>query len=604
VDASAGELDPPTEPVPVQGVAGATSRAAAADESKSLAPPEGRVFTTPSDDIVASVIMSARFAMSSRAYTLALSLGFAAVVALQLLGSFDRQPYDDAWFFKRFAINLVDQGTLAWNASDGPVYGNTSQLVQLPATVVTALARDHYAAAMRIILAAALLLGFVLMLRHAAREREDSAAAVALIFASPVVLFTVLSGMETALVLLALAWFLWILPATGSRGVGLIAAPAAMVGIYLLRPDAIVLAGLAWAWDRLIVRRQIPWREGLAFAALFGCSLLALKLFYGTALPLSFYLKSGAFTVYSETFIEMSVPTKRSHAALLLITALPLVYVAVQRLSRQNLGYLIAAAAFVGYHYVSTVEVMGGHARFYAPAVPLIAAAALPALGALAAPRRWPLHGSFLLAYTGLVAWLLRAEILPNDGFWIIERVQVAHYAGYVLGAWILIAVAPRRPRSAAFAILAVAAVSVAIAHPPRAPSFPSDEAYLDAQLRQRSGFRDIRELGRCLGDDIGIYHSEIGLPGVMYPRAHITDLAALMTPQLAFGDASFDDLCLADEPEVIYLPHRNYDWLNREIRESECLRGYRQVRGDSSSPLYLRADLVADYRQCAPRRH
>jgi hypothetical protein len=57
-----------------------------------------------------------------------------AVFALHTLGQMAVDPWDDALFFKRFALNTLDHGVAAWNLSDGPVHGNTTQLFQLLST--------------------------------------------------------------------------------------------------------------------------------------------------------------------------------------------------------------------------------------------------------------------------------------------------------------------------------------------------------------------------------------------------------------------------------------------------------------------------------------
>ncbi|HEY2732687.1 MAG TPA: hypothetical protein VGI70_01820, partial [Polyangiales bacterium] len=129
--------------------------------------------------------------------------GYGALLATITLGGIDRPPYDDSYFFKRFALNLLDHGVFAWNVSDGPVYGNTSQLFQLIVVAVTSLTRTHTLLALRVLLACTLLCGFAISLRTSLRRGSLIASAVG--FCSPVVLFSVLSGMETAVVFAGLA---------------------------------------------------------------------------------------------------------------------------------------------------------------------------------------------------------------------------------------------------------------------------------------------------------------------------------------------------------------------------------------------------------------
>ncbi|HET6610637.1 MAG TPA: hypothetical protein VFG83_01555, partial [Kofleriaceae bacterium] len=283
------------------------------------------------------------------------------------------------------------------------------------------------------------------------------------------------------------------------------------------------------------------------------------------------------------------------------VVSLPVVYLSLWRLDRKNAGLLVAALVFLAFHYFSTIEVMGGHARFYAPAIPLVAAAAMTGSDRPPSWRRLGFHLVFAIAYTVLVWWLFQHRWIPDNKVWNINRVAPALYVAYVAGAWLLV-LSPRKLAGAAtYAILFVSMVGLWVAHPFSTRTIPSDEAYLAAELGHRSGFHGIDRLARCIGPNIAIYHSEIGLPGVAMPEAEITDLVGLMTPAFAFGDVSFDDYCLADPPEAIFLPHRNYKRLRHAVQSSQCLRGYVRIT-KGGSPLYIRRDLMATLRACPGR--
>src|SRR5690606_40409881 len=88
---------------------------------------------------------------------------FAGVVAYVLVVGMETSVYDDALFFKRFARNFSNHGVFAWNAEEGPVHGNTSQLFQGLATGVAALAGGWYLLATKTLLARLLLCAFALL---------------------------------------------------------------------------------------------------------------------------------------------------------------------------------------------------------------------------------------------------------------------------------------------------------------------------------------------------------------------------------------------------------------------------------------------------------
>ncbi len=95
-----------------------------------------------------------------------------------------------------------------------------------------------------------------------------------------------------------------------------------------------------------------------------------------------------------------------------------------------------------------------------------------------------------------------------------------------------------------------------------------------------------------------------MGLPGLRFQHGKVTDLAGLLSPRWLFRETSFEQACTSERPEAIFLPHKNYQALNAEIQASPCLRGYRRVVSDSSSPLYVRRDLAPQFGACAHSRN
>ena len=533
----------------------------------------------------------------SRRLFLVLTVGYAVVVALQLFGMLGREPYDDSYFFKRFGYNFLEHGVLAWNVSDGPVHGNTSQLFQLVGIAMTALAPDYYMVATRMLMGVCLIAAYACMLRLAARNRSEMLPTLAL--CSIPVLFTMISGMETPLLLLGLAIFLLLLGSRDPLWGHWAAVPLCIVALYLLRPDSILLTGTAFAWHHLVGQRRIPWKEGILLCAALGGTLLLLDLYYGSAFPLSFYLKSSFISVYDNAFIAMSHDEKQVYALFFGVIALPLLYVALHRLDRSSLGLLAAAAVFVLYHWFSTIEIMGMHARFYVPALPFVTAAAMLPLRAWGHRGRMLMHLGFLIAYTALVATLVRKGMLPNHKGWSLGQVPVAMYMGYVASAWGLLLAARGYRRVAPAVVLVATAAGLWVGHPFDVTKLPRDEAYLSLHRSHCTSYRGLERLVECIGTDINVYHSEIGLPGITFLDGKVTDMVGLMNSEFVFEGLSFDAYCSRDEPEAIFLPHSNYRLLNAEIKRSQCLRGYTRMVEHSSSPLYLRNDLVRAYRHC-----
>jgi hypothetical protein len=522
------------------------------------------------------------------------ALGYAALVALFTFATLGHEPYDDAYFFKRFALNALDHGVLAWNVADGPVYGVTSQLFQALALAVAALTRDHWMLAMRLLLAALLVTAFAILL--ATTRRFDRGVAAAVAFCSPVALHSATSGMETALCFALLAGLLWLLLDERGRNRHWGWAPLLVFLIWLTRPDATLLALPPLIFVRWSERGRPPLRELALVGAAIGFSLGVFKLYYGTALPLPFYAKQLLLSPYDAHFLELSAQVQRLRFGGFLLVALPLALVALLRRDRTNLALLGAVLVFEAYHLATTIEVMGMHGRFYAPALPLLALAAARGADALS-PRSALL---FAAIYGGTFAALATASWLPTARSGL-DGVHLAYHGVSALGALLLFGplFMPRLAHWRSPALMAALAAAIVIADPPRWRAPPSDAEYLDLHVSRFTVYRGIHALRHCFGDAITVYHSEIGVPGLFFAGGKVVDQAGLMSKEWLFRRQSFDVLCAADRPEAIFLPHKNYRDLNAEIGRGSCIRGYRRVVEESSSPLYVRADLTARYADC-----
>ncbi|MFT5582701.1 MAG: hypothetical protein ACI9VR_000277 [Cognaticolwellia sp.] len=531
-------------------------------------------------------------------------LGFSAVVAALLLSRGTLPPYDDAFFFGRFAQNLLNHGVYAWNPVDGPVHGNTSQLFQLLVTGVSAAAGPYTVSATR------LLLGGCLVVAGVVHGRRWGWLTGALTFMGPVALATAVSGMETALVLALGAWFVSALSASPASDRG--SAPEhprskvlpvlLAIALFTARPDtALLTLGSLGLWGLSGERPLALARLTPAVAAL-GGMLAALALFrvgYGTAFPLSFYLKSGLTEVYDPAFLAISRSSKLRHLAFFGVAVAPLI-VLLSRNLRRSWRLAAPAALFLAYHLVATVDVMGLFARFFAPALPWLGAAAAVNLAEHQARGRpaWVWGG--WIGVGGLVAAGVAYGWLPDNDGWAIGRAPPVLYAA----AWTagLVLLVPGRPvialRGAGILGIAVAAVLAGAPGPRwRTAEVPTDETLAKALIAETSSWRGLEQLRRCLGPELHVYHSEIGVPGVLLPESRITDLGGLMNPALALDGVDADAMCLQDQPDAVFLPHRNYTVLNTVLSEGACLTGYTRVVKRSSSPLFVRNDRLNEYR-------
>ena len=531
---------------------------------------------------------------------------YLGLVALYWASGTAIEAWDDSYFFKRIGLHILEHGSASWNPQEGPVYGNTSQLFQLLALVPLVIAEDYYIALMKLVLAAASLLLFVLLCRAGRRlyPKEPLALGIAFLMASsPLLLLLMHSGMETipALAMLALNLLCIIGNDESRRGNVLVVATTVLV--YLIRPDALLISIVVVASYYLLQERRVPWRLALYCALALGATLLLMYLYFGTAFPLSFHLKSRALTTYSDHFASLDMRGKRKNIVSLLLMAAPLLYIAGHGKGWWRTSLVLSFFAFVSYHYLSTVEIMSYRARFYLPGLVPLAFAAMASATRFRETSRWPISLAFCAAHLLLIHYFFDQRMIWVMKEGLTSRVPLALYLSYGIGSGVLLVAGKF---SGKLASGAVALVTLVGAH--RGLDFPKklrllpDRVLIHKQVVRYTTVRGIESVVACMQQPLHLYHTEIGVPGLVFDKSVITDMAGLMDREIAFEGLNFQARCAEDDPDLIFLPHRNYAVLRTEIAKSACIKNYLRVVKDSSSPLYLRKDLVPGFLECAKR--
>lgn len=519
--------------------------------------------------------------------------------------------WDDALFFQRIASNLLHHHVAAWNVSDGPVHGSTSQLFQFVAAFVLAVAPGWYQLATKVLLGGCLFATALFCARFVVR-RTGAAGVVVLVcgLCAPPFLALIASGMETLLALAVLSAFFAFLPASGSRWLG----PFVGVGVaavWAARPDLLLLLPLPCAallWERgLPLQRQ----RGLLIGGLWGAAGLGLLLAlfwwgYGAAFPLSFHLKTHWLSSYDAAYRALSQEGERRELLTFCLLLLPFALLGLFRADALGRALLASALLFLAYHQLSTVAVMGYHARFQLPAaVPVLLAAGL------GWPRFLTWAGARVAAGGLLLLWLPFFALAWQRGW--IERTEVDFYLGWLTAPQYLAFVVPTavlfglvvvNASWRAWWVVPVAALFASLVGGFQLPPDQRDAAGLTRIASRMWALTGLYEVKRCLPEPLHLYHSELGVTGVLFADSKLTDLSGLMNPKLVFERPAFDSYCLADLPDVLFLPHRTHVRFNQEIAASECLKRYvhpERIQG-SSSTLYLRADRLAEFERCPPR--
>lgn len=523
----------------------------------------------------------------------------------------DATAYDDSYFYKRFGLHWLEHGVFAWNVEDGAVYGCTSQLFQGLTAFVLLWTRAYYVVAIKVVNALCLLAAGAWLMdagrRSTARPLEGAWLAI-LAFDTPLVLTTVHTGMETAFVLMLLAAILHRASASARGRPGVKEAALTLV-VYAARPDAALIVAVFFAGRACLLERTVPWAYVAFLATGLAGILAAFNAYYGSPLPLSFAMKTAALALYDAEFVALSRPNKLHHAAAASVFALPLLWIAIRgcrqdaasRARAATIAALIAASVLLfAYQFVFTTEIMGYRSRFYVPGfVPLIVAATLAWDRWRACSRREQLAVTFGWGFVVIVAYL--AAVVPTASGAREASIPWPIYAGWCSALALFMS-----RGSVPFGHRHQIAITVALLaglvgwKPPRLPRVMNDDAFMVRHSREVTVFRGLFDVRRCLPNARVVYHSEMGVPGLVLAHARLVDLAGILSRETGVDSTPIGDLCRRDRPEAIFLPHKVYRRRNQELRDSGCLRDYIRVVERSSSPLYIRRDLHEPFLGCA----
>ncbi|HEX3774595.1 MAG TPA: hypothetical protein VHV51_09035, partial [Polyangiaceae bacterium] len=264
--------------------------------------------------------------------------GIALVLALLyvLFVDLDATPFDDSFFFKRFALNALHGAGFSWNPSDGPVYGLTSQLFGWLALPLDALFPEHFVIASKVLSAFAFAALLALTLRFAARagvNRRDAGLLALLAFGTPLTLLAVHTGMETTLCLALIALALSATEPTLSAALTLL--------VYSCRPDAALIPALAFIVEGRSDTRRVA-RYALVLGALLALWLTCCRVYYGTALPLPFYAKTAGLSGFGGELRAAGLRDKLGHLSLFCAFSAPLAWIAWRGRSPRISALLVA----------------------------------------------------------------------------------------------------------------------------------------------------------------------------------------------------------------------------------------------------------------------
>jgi hypothetical protein len=512
-----------------------------------------------------------------RLYNIAAAVLLAKVagVWLQDLWAAQRKPllFDDAYMFARYAANVRHGLGISWNLDGVHTYGQTSPLWGLVVLVLSYLPVSTWKmltlGSWMCSIGAVIALAWAVA-KNARNEFMSSTWRVLPLVALPLADTLVFSanevtGMETMLATLLSAVFVG-LALSWRRGVGRpeVAALAGLL-LFLTRPESAIAVLLLPVLLFLLLpgptlsRRSVATLLGVFLAGVL-LELIACKLYFHTAFPLSFYMKSRhAYEGYREIW----------HPELLMLAFLAgcqLYLAALIFLGRRQDWRLIICCltpALAVFAYLGTItQIMGFNARYYTPYFAFFVVPALLVVDRwftsedVPAEQRWPRNT--LLVRSCVTAFLMLSFLgLSSEGVQAaVRRLEARQHFEY---------------DPVHFDITA---------------SAPLPEKNWDVMMT------DITDLlVSPLPRGLTVASTEVGYLGSRAAQINVIDLAGLNDTDIALHGFDMTSLMLR-KPDIIWLPNSSYTYQRGVMfADPALLAQYDVYAGAANYGLAIRKD-------------
>lgn len=466
-----------------------------------------------------------------------------ATVAVWLLWFAVRGPliFDDAYMFHRYGMHVLSGLGVVWNAQGSPTFGLTSQLwlfvllpmFKLPLSASTVLQFASWLTGG---------LAIAVMARAVAREAQGSPLsnfAIAITAAGlplllhPAFAAQLTTGMDTMLSLLVNAAVMLVAmryAGAPSTGIAVLSGLVSLAAI-LTRPEngicALGVPLLAFALPPAKRWRDLAWLIALPLLLVIA-ALGAAQLYYGSALPLSFYAKSAHGY---DGFLNHESALR--YLAVTLSCAIPFIAALVVAMRRgvRPPALLLAIPAGLTVCYLLTVrQIMGWDGRFFTPFLPYVVIPGLLSLDALfARGLTWSDLGRPLLRSVAICFAALLGVLAAQSA---IDRLGLAGLA-------------------------------------PRAVAVPPLDTRAAAPLPERPWFAVVQQIGdgivSRLPEGAVVAASEVGYIGSVAPQIEIVDLVGLNDTHIGRTGLGMGYL-LGFKPDIIWFPHGDYTGLRAKI--------------------------------------
>ena len=478
--------------------------------------------------------------------------------------------FDDAYMFLRYAHNVRHGLGYSWNLDGVHTYGPTSLLWAFGTLLLSFVPLGSWT---QLLLGSGLCsIGAVVAMAWAVSANARTPWMRNMLCVLPLVVVPLagaevfdsnhFNGMETMLAMALCGLFVglalrWRAGLAHSAVVGLVA-----LLLMLARPESaligLTLPALLW-W--LTEGERPPLRSLLVVYGVFlggaAIELSACRLYFGTPVPLSVYLKGkDAYAGYRGIWHPELLLVLFLNGCQVFLVTLILLF----RRTDRRLLLCCGLPALLVFGYLQTVtQIMGFHARYYAPYLPLVV---IPAL------------------------LVLDRRLASGGGEWLSRRLLWTRGAAAAVAVLLLVA-------------LSTAAVQAKIRRLERKPRVEYDSPQLSIDAARPLPGSSWQVMMLSITDDLlaplptgGTYAaSEVGYLGERLPKANIIDLAGLNDTATALHGFHMEEL-LRRKPDLIWMPHTDYTFLRGVMfSDPRLLRAYDVYADAANYGIAIRKD-------------
>lgn len=450
--------------------------------------------------------------------------------------------WDDALMFARYAHNLSETGIWVWNAGEAPVFGMTELAYGWSVYSVSQINPSLFPIALvqqtstlfgvLWILILALTSGSISIIlwrkqKQTARFLLIMAFIAISLSAHTNLLHHFASGMGTTTVLVYVTVYILGMTIYIQNPTRLFAIFMGIFGGlgFAIRPDVMLFTVCVpialWLFPTKTYTRQHAVLLGGITIITFGAMLMIARLYFGVALPLPFFAKSGGIDdgYLANQYVAVAIDQlgayiySNRYLILLIIGGIVIHPKAfIQRLGGLERGLIVGMVGYIGYYALFVTQIMPEYQRFYYPTLPILI---------------W-------LAYLGAVSF--------TERLW-----------GIIPLAWRFLKVPIRQVAIVGVMILAVMMLSNII-HQTHQFLYTHQNTYYpphDARWYKLAQFAEI--------DNITVATTEVGAVAVANFSWRVIDLAGLNDTRFALEGFSATLLLEDYRPDLLYLPYPDY---------------------------------------------